>query len=135
MAKEKQVNSSDGDLFDSEWAIMEVVWAKQPCTAPDVRDELDASRGWAYTTVKTLMDRMVKKGLLDVEKVRNLHLYSAGISKAEARRGEIMKTVKRAFNGMLTPMMQFLIEDEGMSAEEFAELEKMINKCKRKKGS
>ncbi len=127
---DKDTKNPENELFDSEWAIMEVVWEHEPCTAPDVTEKLAASKDWAYTTVKTLMDRMVKKGLLEVEKVRNMYLYSSVLSRSEARRGEIMRTVKRAFNGMLTPMMQFMIEAEDISADEFDELEKLIRERK-----
>ncbi len=66
------------------------------------------SRDWAYSTVKTLMDRMTDKGLLKIEKIRNLQLFGACIDRVEARRGEFRKMLQRAFDGALTPMMQFL---------------------------
>ena len=120
------------ELFDSEWAILQVVWEHEPCAAPTVREELVKDKGWAYTTVKTLMDRMVKKGLLNVEKIRNLHLYRSAVSPAQAKKSEIMRTLKRAFNESLTPMMQFLIENEEISEEEYAELERLIINRKQK---
>ncbi|MBN2065007.1 MAG: BlaI/MecI/CopY family transcriptional regulator [Sedimentisphaerales bacterium] len=119
-------NAAEGELFESEWAILEVVWEHEHISAPDVTERLSASKDWAYTTVKTLMDRMVKKGLLKVEKVRNLHLYCSAIAREEAQKTEVLRTVKRAFNGMLTPMMQFLIETEDMTAADFDELERLI---------
>ena len=70
------------ELFDSEWTILQVVWEKQPCTAPAVQEVLQEDKGWAYTTVKTIMDRMVKKGLLETERIRNLYLYRAAITRA-----------------------------------------------------
>lgn len=120
------------ELFDSEWAILKVVWEYEPCAAPTVQEELAQDKGWAYTTVKTLMDRMVKKGLLHVQKIRHLHLYRAAVSPAQAKKSEIMRTLKRAFNESLTPMMQFLIENEQISEAEYAELERMILNRKQK---
>ncbi|RPJ36561.1 MAG: BlaI/MecI/CopY family transcriptional regulator [Planctomycetaceae bacterium] len=121
------------ELFDSEWAILQAVWEREPCAAPTVQEALQEEKGWAYTTVKTLMDRMVKKGLLQTERIRNLYLYRAAITRAQAQRCEIMKTVKRAFDGALTPMMQFLIENEGLSDEEYRQLEQLIRNRKREK--
>ena len=121
------------ELFDSEWAILQVVWEQEPCTAPAVQEALQKERDWAYTTVKTIMDRMVKKGLLTTEKIRNLYLYRAAISKAQAQRGEILRTVKRAFDGALTPMMQFLIENEKLSEEDYRQLERLIQNRQRGK--
>ncbi len=119
------------ELFESEWAILQVVWNKEPCAAPTVQEALAKSRGWAYTTVKTMMDRMVKKGLLRTERIRNLYLYRAAITRQQAQRSEIMKTVRRAFDGALTPMMQFLIENEKLSDEEYRKLEQLIKNRKK----
>jgi BlaI family penicillinase repressor len=119
------------ELFDSEWAILQVVWEREPCAAPTVQEALEKDKGWAYTTVKTMMDRMVKKGLLRTERIRNLYLYRSAITRAQAQRSEIMRTVKRAFDGALTPMVQFLIENEKLSGEEYRRLESLIKDRKR----
>jgi BlaI family transcriptional regulator, penicillinase repressor len=121
------------ELFDSEWTILQVIWEKEPCAAPTVQETLQKDKGWAYTTVKTLMDRMVKKGLLTTERMRNLYLYRAAITRPQAQRSEILRTVNRAFDGALTPMMQFLIENESLSDEEYQELERLLCNCKRGK--
>jgi BlaI family penicillinase repressor len=121
------------ELFESEWAILQVVWEHQPCAAPAVQEVLQEDKGWAYTTVKTMMDRMVKKGLLRTERVRNLYLYRAAITRRQAQQSEIRRTIKRAFDGALTPMMQFLIENESLSDEEYEELERLIRCRKRGK--
>ena len=121
------------ELTDGEWAIVKAVWDNQPCAAPTVQEKLEKEKGWSYSTVKTMMDRMVSKGLLKTERIRNLILYRAAITKQTAQKSEIMKTVKRAFDGALTPMMQFLLENNNLSKEQLKELEIMIRKKKQKK--
>jgi predicted transcriptional regulator len=121
------------ELFDSEWAILRIVWKHEPCAAPTVQEALQDERGWAYTTVKTMMDRMVAKGLLKTKKIRNLYLYRSAVTQSQAIRGEIMRTVRRAFDGTLTPMMQFLIENDELSEQEYQQLEDLIKSRKRKK--
>jgi BlaI family penicillinase repressor len=116
------------ELTEAEWEIMKVVWAKQPCTAGTVQEELTAIRDRAYSTVKTTMDRMVEKGFLRIEKIRNLQLFSSCVSEIEAKRGEFRRMLQRAFDGALTPMMQFLIEHEGLSKEEASRLRELIRK-------
>ena len=133
MARPKQTNSSKPELTEAEWAIMKVVWENEPCAAGTVQEELAQIKGWAYSTVKTIMDRMVHKGFLEIQKIRNLQLFRSCISEADARRKEFRKMLQRAFDGALTPMMQFLIEDEGLSGKESAELRKLVNKAKGKK--
>jgi len=122
------------ELTEAEWEIMKVVWAKEPCAAGTVQEELARDRDRAYSTIKTTMDRMVEKGFLRIERIRNLQLFSSRISAVEARRGEFRRMLKRAFDGALTPMMQFLIEHEGLSAEDVSQLRELVNRADGKKG-
>lgn len=133
MARPKQTNKAGTELTEAEWAIMKVVWENEPCAAGTVQEALAKSKDWAYSTVKTTMDRMANKGFLRIQKIRNLQLFSSAISKVDAKRGEFRKMLKRAFDGALTPMMQFLIEHEGLSKAESAQLRKLVNKAKRRK--
>lgn len=119
------------ELSEGEWEIIRVVWEKEPCAAPEVQESLKEKTGWSYSTVKTMMDRMVKKGFLVTEKMRNLILYSSAIGEQEAKSKEVMKTVRRAFEGAMTPMMQFLLKNENISDDELAELEELIKSRKK----
>jgi len=121
------------ELTQAEWEIMKVVWEKEPCAAGTVQETMAKSRDRAYSTVKTTMDRMTEKGFLQIEKIRNLQLFRSCISDVDAKRGEFRKMLKRAFDGALTPMMQFLIEHEGLSKAESAQLRKLVNKAKKKR--
>jgi predicted transcriptional regulator len=120
------------ELTEGEWAIFTAVWENEPCAAPTVQEKLADRKNWTYSTVKTMMDRMVAKGLLRTERIRNLILYRSVITRKQAQSGEIMRAVKRAFNGALTPMMQFML-DNNLSEKQLGELEALIRK-KRVKG-
>lgn len=120
------------ELTEAEWEIIQVVWEREPCAAPTVQEELVARRQWTYSTVKTLMDRMVGKGLLTTERIRNLILYRSAVSRQQAQRGELMRAVKRAFGGAFTPMMEFMLESDALSQGEIDELEGMIRKKRRR---
>ena len=120
------------ELTEGEWAIIQAIWDNEPCAAPTVQEELEAQKSWTYSTVKTMMDRMVTKGLLKTERIRNLILYRSAITKIQAQKGEIMRTVKRAFDGALTPMMQFLLDNHNLSQKQLNELEALIKKKRTK---
>ena len=123
------------ELTEAEWEIMKVVWDIEPCAAGAVQEGLANGRNWAYSTVKTTMDRMAEKGLLEIEKIRNLQLFKSCISEIDAKRGEFRKMLKRAFDGAMTPMMQFLIEHEGLSKTEASQLRDLVKSSeKRKRG-
>jgi BlaI family penicillinase repressor len=116
------------ELTEAEWTIMKVVWEQEPCTAGTVQEALAGTKDWAYSTVKTTMDRMAEKGYLIVERIRNLQLFRSNLSDVDAKRAEFRKMLKRAFDGALTPMMQFLIEHEGLSKDEAAQLRQLVHK-------
>ena len=118
-------------LTESEWAIIKAVWEKEPCTAPDIQQVLEKQTRWTYSTVRTLMDRMVAKGLLTAGKVRNLTLYRSAATREQAQRGELLYALKHAFNGALTPMVQCLLDTGNLSAQELAQLESLIKARKR----
>lgn len=121
------------ELTGSEWRIIKAIWDGEPCTAPEVQQRLQTQTGWAYSTVRTLMDRMAEKGLLTAEKVRHQTVYRSAITRREAQRSELVYALKHAFNGALTPMVQCLLETHPLSAEELEQLESLIKARKTSK--
>ncbi len=121
------------ELTEAEWTIIKAVWETEPCAAPAVQEKLHKQTAWTYSTVRTLMDRMVAKGLLMAEKVRNLTFYRSAITRRQAQRGELLYALKHAFNGALTPMLQCLLETGDLNAAELAELELLIKEKKKQK--
>ena len=119
------------ELTEAEWTIINAAWDSEPCTAPAIQEKLFGKTRWTYSTVRTLMDRMVAKGLLAAEKVRNLTLYRSAVTREQAQRGELFYALKHAFNGALTPMVQCLIESNELTVEELTRLESLIKTRKK----
>lgn len=118
--------SNTPELTEAEWAIIKSVWAKEPCTAPDIQAALAKSKGWTYSTVRTLMDRMVTKGLLHATKVRHLTLYRSAIERKAAQVSELKYALKHAFDGALQPMVETLLANEKLSTADLDALESLI---------
>ena len=119
------------ELTESEWSVIKAVWETEPCTAPVIQEKLFKPTGWHYSTVRTMMDRMVAKGVLKAKKQGKLTIYQSAVTRAQAQSGELFYALKHAFNGALTPMVQCLLENNNLDAEELAGLEAMI-KAKKK---
>ena len=118
---------------DVEWAILDVVWQHEPCAAGTVQEALADSHGWAYSTVKTTMDRMVAKRLLQSKSIRNLQLFTSQLSRQEAKRGELRRLLRRAFDGALTPMLEFIVEQEYLSDNDLNDLRGLLDRARRRK--
>jgi BlaI family penicillinase repressor len=114
------------ELTEAEWTIIKAVWEKEPCSAPDIQERLLKPTGWTYSTVRTLMDRMVGKGLLRAAKSGKLTLYRTAVTREQAQRGELLYALKHAFNGALTPMVQCLLDTNKVSREELDQLKQLI---------
>ncbi len=69
------------ELSRSELDIMKIVWKHGRSSAREVHDRVAAVYNWAYSTTKTIMDRMVRKGHLGRENFHGVFLYKALISK------------------------------------------------------
>jgi BlaI family penicillinase repressor len=128
MKRPKQIpGAHPNELTSAEWAVMKVVWERQPCSAGDVQEVLAPGRGWAYSTVKTTMDRMVKKGILHLTRIRNLQLFAARLTRTDAARREIRRVLDRAFDGAVAPMVNHLVAHEHLSPADLAALRQFIN--------
>src|SRR4051812_5542540 len=118
-------------ITESEWLILKAVWSAEPCTAPQIQEKLSQTTNWTYSTVRTLMDRMVAKKLLKAEKNGKMTTYHSVVTRAQAQRSELVYALKQAFNGALTPMIQCLLDTKSLSHGDLEELESLI-KAKKK---
>ena len=121
-------------LTEPEWLIMNALWKKHPAKARDVVERLPSTVNWAYTTVKTMLDRLVEKKAVGKNKRGNIGLYEPLVSRRQARRTAMRIMLDQAFDGAFGPMMHFLVEDEKMSASQRKELIKILSGKSRKKG-
>jgi BlaI family penicillinase repressor len=105
-------------LTDSEWQIMKALWVHHPATAREVAEQLPDDVRWAYTTIKTMLSRLVTKQAVSERKRGNTSLYEPLVSQRKARRTALRALLDRAFDGAVEPMMHFLVNDRKLSAKE-----------------
>ena len=122
------MSKNELDLFESEWAILQVVWDREPCSAPEVQERLASRKKWAYTTIKTMLTRLVEKGAVDEHKRGNTSVYEPLLERKNARGRAIRTLIDQAFEGGLAPMLSFLMEDNRLSKSERKALKEMLDK-------
>ncbi len=113
-------------LSDAEWTVINVVWERSVASARDVLEQTEAETGWAYTTVKTILSRLVEKGALRVRKRANTSLYEPLVSRKAARRSAVRSLLDRAFDGAFGGLLQHLVTDEKLSKKDREELKAML---------
>jgi BlaI family penicillinase repressor len=114
-------------LSDAEWTVMRAVWNRAPASARDVLDEVGEETGWAYTTVKTLLSRLVEKGALSEGRQANVNIYEPRVTRDEARGSALRSLLDRAFDGTFGSLFQHLIKEERLSARDVRALERMLH--------
>jgi len=121
-------------LTDSEWQIMNALWVDHPATAREVAQQLPDDVQWAYTTIKTMLTRLVTKKAVSERKRGNTSLYEPLVSQNKARRTALRSLIDRAFDGGVEPMMHFLVNDRELSAKERRLLMEMLREEDEKRG-
>jgi BlaI family penicillinase repressor len=109
-------------IHETEWDLLQILWTKERATAREVTEALVKKRGWAVSTVKTLLDRMVEKELVSARQVGNVWEYTPAVRTVEARRSAWADLVGKAFGGAVTPALHFLAKDAKLSKKELSEL-------------
>ena len=115
------------ELTDAEWKVMNAVWEHAPATARAVCDALAGTQGWAYTTVKTLMERLVEKGALVGRRAGPADVYSPVLPRTQARRNALRALLSRAFGGGVAPLVHHLLGEEHLSERDRAELRRLLD--------
>jgi len=115
-------------LTDTEWQVMNVLWERYPATARGIAERLPKENSWAYTTIKTLLARLVEKGVVKESKNGNTSLYEPVLNRQTARRNALKSLANQAFDGAFGPLMHFLVEDQKLSASQKRELLNTIQK-------
>ena len=54
-------------ISDAEWIVMNLIWSSSPIEAADIIDRIAADNDWSPATVKTMLQRLVRKGALATE--------------------------------------------------------------------
>ena len=116
-------------ISSAEWEVMKVVWKRSSCTAQQVIDDLVATE-WSPATVKTLLNRLLRKGALDFKKNGKSYLYSAVWTEEQGRRQEAESFLDRVFDGAVSPMLAHFVRSRRLTAQELEELERLLKEHK-----
>ncbi|MDR1269295.1 MAG: BlaI/MecI/CopY family transcriptional regulator [Planctomycetaceae bacterium] len=124
---------SDFEISEAQWRVMEVVWLRGEATAADIIDEITPDTGWTHQTVRTLLARLVQKGVLQTRPVRNYYVYSPLVSREELVRNESESFLQRLFHGNTDSLLVHFVREGKVRQETLDRLQKMIDEQQNKK--
>ena len=114
------------ELSRAEYDILRVLWKKGQLSVREVHDHLQETSGWAYTTTKTMMDRMIPKGLLKRESFHGVYLYAPLISRPAGLARFIQFFADRILEMDTSTVVAMFGQSQALSDDEIEELQKIL---------
>jgi len=99
-----------------ELLCLKALWSLNQGKVKDVQQIVALSRPLAYTTIMTVLDRLVRKGKLTRRKVVSAFLYSPETPRDVMRRAAIRELVEGYFDGSEDQLIGFLRGSEQAAA-------------------
>ena len=93
-----------------ELLCLRALWSLEEGNVKAVQRIVSQSRPLAYTTIMTVLDRLVRKGLLARRKVGRAFVYFPQTSRQAMRRAAIRELVDGFFDGSESELLMFLRE-------------------------
>jgi BlaI family penicillinase repressor len=115
-------------ISEAEWAVMTVLWEAAPRTANEIVDALADQRDWSPRTVKTLLNRLVGKGVLGYKQQGRRYLYTPKVRRGECVGQESRTFMQRFFGGKAAAMLVHLVDDVELSDEEIDQIRAILRK-------
>ena len=116
-------------ISEGEHAIMEALWAESPLGAAEVAERV-ADRNWNERTVKTMLGRLLSKGVLSHVEDGRRYLYRPAVERDDYVARESGRLVDRLFGGRATPLVAHLAGQNRLSDEDIAGLEALLKELK-----
>lgn len=114
------------DLTKAEWVVMKCCWRRGKATAREVYDAIGAEKDWQYQTVKTMLDRLVQKGYLKLEKFGPICVFEPAVSQSKVAVRALDSFVTNVLDGTLAPLFAHLAKGPRLSDEELATLKRLV---------
>ena len=113
-------------ISESEWLVMSLVWDRSPLPPLKSWRRFPGGTGWHSRTIRTLLDRLVRKGALRAALDGKRYLYEPLLSMEACVRQESRSFLRRVFAGEPAPMILYLVKESKLSNEEIKELKRLL---------
>lgn len=124
--------SDDPAISEAESRVMERLWEHAPQGSEELATALHAATGWHENTVRTLLNRLVRKGAVRAGRDGRRYLYSPVLTRAAWQTRESRSLLDRVFGGRVAPLLVHFSRTEKLTAKDLAELRKLIDTLEKK---
>jgi BlaI family transcriptional regulator, penicillinase repressor len=114
-------------ISEAEATVMQVLWEKHPLAAEQVVEMLAGSQTWQMSTVKTLLNRLLKKGALAVDADGRRYLYRPLLTRRAYVASESRSLLDRLFDGKVAPLVSHFAAERKLTKRDVAELRRLLD--------
>lgn len=119
-------------ISEAESRVMAELWRAAPQSSEDIAAALRKSTGWHENTVRTLLNRLARKGAISSQREGRRYLYAPVLTREQWQAEESRSLLDRVFGGRVAPLLAHFSRNEKLSAKDLAELRKLIEQLERK---
>lgn len=119
-------------ISDAEWEVMQALWGESPLTANEVVERVAGKKGWNPRTVKTLLNRLVKKSALGFETEGKRYRYRPRVTREECVRRESRSFLSRVFGGAAGPVLAQFVSEAPLTPDEIRQLREILDRRQHK---
>lgn len=113
-------------ISEAESVVMEVLWTRSPQASDGVVAALSDRSDWAEPTIKTLLNRLLKKGAIRAERDGRRYLYSPVLTRDAWVASQSEGVLERLFGGRVAPLVAHFSERGKLSQEDIDALRRLI---------
>ena len=113
-------------ISEAESIVMGVLWERGSLHAEDVFAALESHAKWQEATVKTLLNRLLKKGALRARKDSRRYVYSPVLTREEWLSSESHGFLDRLFGGRVAPFVSHFSQHKKLSKKDIEDLKRLI---------
>lgn len=117
-------------ISEAEHEVMEVLWRESPLGAAEVAERVAPDRRWSSRTVKTLLSRLLAKGVLAHEEDGRRYLYRPAVSRDAFVTRESGRLLDRMFGGRVPSLVAHLAEQDRLTTRDIEEIEALLKALK-----
>ena len=107
---------------------MKAVWEGGSPTAGQVVDRVASEQKWKPRTVKTLLNRLVKKGAVAMEVEGRRYVYRAKVPRDAVIKREARSFLSRVFDGAAAPAIVHFLEQARLTPDEIRQLRETLER-------
>lgn len=114
-------------ISDAESLVMRVLWERGEASADEVHLALQGEADWQESTVKTLLNRLLKKGAVAAQSQGRRYRYRPLLTQQQWLQDEAGGLLDRLFGGRVAPLVAHFSERGKLSRADVAELRRLID--------